>query len=269
VLVLTKLGRIALALAAVAGAALPAAPVAAAKTICVGLVVDARSLGGELSTDCTTVPDGSTGYDVLKAAGHTVGFRQDGLICTIDNRPADGCEATDAIHYWAYFHREAHASSWSYSSEGATTYQPDNGESEGWVWRNGDMAKPANVPYSTICPQAASPHPSAARSTQSARPRATPSASQSPANTAPTTVSRSSAPTPSRPSRPARQHSPSATTQPAHEVPATTSPTAVAAITSPNSDGSSGPPWGLLLGLVVIAGLGGAAAFVWRRRSAE
>src|SRR4051794_13082173 len=58
VFVLSKLGRLSIAALVVAGVALPAAPVAAAKNICVALVVDARSLDGPLSTKCTTVPDG-------------------------------------------------------------------------------------------------------------------------------------------------------------------------------------------------------------------
>ena len=261
--VLSKLGRLSISLLAVAGVALPATPAPAAKTICVGLVVDARSLDGPVSTKCTTVPDGSTGYDVLRAAGHTVGFRQDGIICTIDSRPSDGCAATDAMHYWAYFHREPHSSSWSYSNEGATTYKPENGETEGWVWRDGDMAKPSNVAYTTICPQTSSPTP---------RPSVT---HVSPTST-PTTAATAQSPPAALPSKGAGRHKhhpaavrPRATPSPTPTTDTTSSPpVTIAAVDSTSSDGS-GPPWGLIAGAVVVAGVAGAAALRWRRRGVE
>ena len=259
--VLSKLGRLSIVAFVVTGVALPAAPVTAAKTICVGLVVDSRSLDGPMSAKCTTVPDGSTGYDVLRAAGHTVGFRNDGIICTIDNRPSQGCAATDASHYWAYFHREPGSSSWSYSDEGATTYKPDNGETEGWVWRDGDMAKPQNVAYSTICPQTASPTPRPTVTHAHAGPTITAMSTPTPR---PTTSAHSPARAPEQ-----RQHKARALRRATPRSAATSSPpVAIAAVNSTTSH-SSEPPWGLIVGGVVIVGLGGAAALQWRRRGTD
>lgn len=261
--ILNKLGRVSIAALVVTGVALPAAPVDAAKTICVGLVVDARSLDGPMSAKCTTVPDGSTGYDVLRAGGHTVGFRNDGIICTIDNRPSDGCAATDALHYWAYFHREKDSSSWSYSNEGASTYKPENGETEGWVWRDGDMAKPENVPYATICPQTASPTPRPSVTHEAPSPSATVRATSTPSGSA------SAQPAThhhrrkhhATPTRAAPTTTPTAAT-------ASSPPVTIATANSEPSDGS-GPPWGVIVGAVVVVGLGGAAALRWRRRGVE
>jgi hypothetical protein len=260
-----KLARIAIAAVAAAGVVTPTAPVAAATTICVGLVVDARPLGGPVSADCATVPGGSTGYDVLRAAGHTVGFRHDGLICTIDNRPADGCAATDAQHYWAYFHRKPQSSSWSYSNEGATTYQPDNGATEGWVWRNGDSATPKDVPYTTICPKTASPTPRPSSPPPSASAQPTRSAHPQPVarttkTTSPTAATRRSS---------HQRRSERRTTPPAVDPSPTSTAATVAAITSKPGNGSSGPPWGLIAGAAVIAVFGGAAAGRWRHRGTE
>lgn len=257
---LLKPGRIAIVAVAVAGAVAPTASASAAKTICVGLVVDARSLDGPVSADCAKVPDGSTGYDVLRAAGHTVGFRQDGLICTIDNRPSDGCSKTDALHYWAYFHREPKSSSWSYSNEGATTYKPDNGETEGWVWRNGDMATPKDVSYPTICPQTSSPtpRPSVMHTSSTTMPSATVSA-----------VTPSPAPTQRAHQRATRkEHIPSPPTSPTAAT-TTPPPVTIAAVNSKPHNGSSGPPWGLIVGVAAIAVVGGAAAWRLRRRGVE
>jgi hypothetical protein len=260
VFVLSKLGRLAITGLAVAGVAITANPASAGKTICVGLVVDARSLGGPVSAHCTTVPDGSTGYDVLGADGHTVGFRNDGLICTIDNRPSDGCAAVDAMHYWAYFHREPHSSSWSYSNEGATTYKPENGATEGWVWRDGDMAKPENVPYTTICPQSTSPSPRPAAT--HVTPTTAPATS---ASTQPTTQVHRTANQPRR--RKPHSATASPTVTPALDA-ASSPPVKVAAVQSEPRNGS-GPPWGLIIGAVVVVGLGSAAALRWRNRGAD
>ena len=255
-----KLSRVAIVAVAVAGVVAPTAPAAATKTICVGLVVDARPLGGPAAAQCTTVPDGSTGYDVLRSAGHHVGFRQDGIICTIDNRPADGCAKTDALHYWAYFHREPKSSSWSYSNEGATTYKPDNGETEGWVWRDGDMATPKDVPYSAICPQSSSPSPSPRPTATHATPAAETTASTTP-----------SPPAVQPRHRHAKRQKHTASPTPTATTAATTSspPVTIAAVSSKPHDGSSGPPWGLILGAAAVVGIGGAAGWQWRRREAE
>jgi hypothetical protein len=254
-----KVARIAVVAVALAGVVIPTTSAGATKTICVGIVVDARPLGGPVSADCTTVSDGSTGYDVLRAAGHTVSFRQDGLICTIDKRPASGCAATDGQHFWAYFHRAPRSSSWSYSDEGATTYKPDNGATEGWVWRNNDSATPKDVPYSTICPQSASPTPSS--TPQVPTPQVPTHAATASAVTA--TPSASSDPPSHRPRRKSATASPSA-------GPATSSRTPLAAVRIDRYTPSSpGPPWGLIAGAIAIAVLGGAAAWRWRRRGVE
>src|SRR5581483_730534 len=119
--------------------------------ICVALVVDGRSLGSDVSTACAKVSKGSTGVDVLQAAGHRVTFRNDGLLCTIDGLPKSGCSDVDDSHYWAYFHRAPGSHSWVYSNEGPSTYQPANDSTDGWVYDNGKALKPDNVPYSKIC----------------------------------------------------------------------------------------------------------------------
>lgn len=263
--VLNQLGRLSIAALVLTGVALPAAPVNAAKTICVGLVVDARSLDGPMTAKCTTVADGSTGYDVLRAGGHTVGFRNDGILCTIDNRPSAGCSATDATHFWAYFHRAPGSSSWSYSDEGATTYKPDNGETEGWVWRDGDAAKPQNVPYSTICPQTTSPTPRPTVTHEPAAPTHSVTASPTPRSV---TVAHHSA-QPSAPSDTRKSHRSAHSRAAGPTATATSAPPVAIAAANSTADDGSGPPWGLIVGAAVVVGLGGAAALQWRRRGTD
>jgi hypothetical protein len=164
------------------------------------------------------------------------------------------------MHYWAYFHREPHSSSWSYSNEGATTYKPENGATEGWVWRDGNMAKPENVPDSTICPQSTSPspRPAATHVTPTTAP-ATRAASQ------PTTQVHRTAKQTQRRKPPAATASPTVT--PTLDA-ASSPPVKVAAVQSEPRDGA-GPPWGLIIGAVAVVGLGSAATLRWRNRGAD
>jgi hypothetical protein len=234
----------------------PAAP-AAKPTICVALIVDGRSIGSDVSTSCAKVTKGSTGVEVLEAGGHRVGFRNDGLLCTIDGLPKSGCASVNDTHYWAYFHRAPGASKWVYSSEGSSTYEPVNDSTEGWVYDNGKALTPENVPYAQICKTEASPKPSTTP---------TPHPTAIAASTAAAT------PTPHPSTSPfARHHS-----KPAHHSARPTGATAVATSPSPSTTsaalaGAVPPPsnhhgWlGLLIGLAVVLLLGVAAAVRFRR----
>jgi hypothetical protein len=230
-----------------------------------------------VSSSCVTVAADASGSDVLAKGGHHVTFDKrygDNFVCAIDGRPAGGCHATDSTHYWVYYHRPAHASSWQVSTEGAGTYQPANASTEGWVYDNGASTapRPANVPYSSICRQTAtsSPtptptrtHASTAKATATAKPKATVAA---------TTVT--SPPTPSSSPTSAR-----AVSKPTHTVRAATPLTSPLLSTTP----SSAPPTpvaagepaptkhhGLPTGLVAAIGavvVVGAAAAARSRRS--
>ncbi|MCA0328349.1 MAG: hypothetical protein LCI03_00435 [Actinobacteria bacterium] len=52
--------------------------------------------GGTVRVECVTVPAGSNGYAVLKAAGVSVRARGDGLVCGIDGYPRTECAAAVA-----------------------------------------------------------------------------------------------------------------------------------------------------------------------------
>ena len=243
-------------------------------TICVGLVVDGRALGSDVSTSCAKVAKGATGIDVLQAAGHTIGFRRDGLICTIDGLPADGCAGVDDSHYWAYFHRAAGSATWAYSTEGAATYQPANGATEGWVYDDGTANTPKNVPQTTICPPAtSSPSPSPTHPEHpTTHPKSTSSAPPT-GNAATTTPSGSATSAPRTgghhtPSPHAEPSSPTATPSSTHAPadpsasPSTTS-AALAGSVTPAHPGHGGA--GLILGMIVVLGLGALAIVRFRR----
>jgi hypothetical protein len=266
--------------AAAAGASGAAAAVTSSHpTICVALVVDARSIGSDVSTSCAKVPKGASGLAVLQAGGHRVSFRGDGLLCTIDGLPKTGCAGIDDSHYWAYFHRAPGSTKWAYSSEGPASYQPVNDSTEGWVYDNGKALTPENVPYRRICTTAATPTASASSSPSvkpsSAVPTALPTHTSRPASSPHATVASTPA---------THSHSPSASGRHRSHQPAVAAVATSPAGTDLPSSGPSPLPssvqltggtdtsshgsgrLGLLLGALVVAALG-VAAYLRSRRS--
>lgn len=247
---------------AVAFLAIVSAPQAhAATTICVALVVDNADLGGGVHTSCAKVPQGATGYDVLRAGGHTFTVCSNGVLGTIDGKPADGCHVKDNTHYWSYWHRSPGGSSWTYSDEGAGTYEPRNTSTEGWVWQNGSSRQPTNVPYSSICKPAPTPKPT---------PRATNTAAPRPRGTAPVTQQlppTSSASTSTKPRRVVTSTSGTPTTAATTTSSRATSTPSSTSVAEPTPHSSSGPSPALLAGVGVAAAIGAAAAVrQWRSR---
>jgi hypothetical protein len=263
----------------------------AADTICVALVVDFGDLGAGVDSDCVTVPDGSSGEDVLRAR-HTLGFRpnQPGFVCTIDGWPHEGCSASNGEHYWAYFHRAPGSSAWTYSTAGASGYQPRNSSTEGWVWLTRKDQTPADVAFSSICKTTASPTPKPTSSSPSSGDGggsgsgsgggSSGSGSTSGKSQAATGSSTTSADT-SSDSGPATRADPDPTTTrtrspiqpgPPDELP-TTPPSATTtadAVAAPDADDDDGtPPYGLLAGVVVVGGVGTAAVMRARRNRGE
>jgi hypothetical protein len=252
----------------------------AAETICVALIVDFADLGNGVDSDCVKVQEGSSGEDVLRAR-HTLGFRpnQPGFVCTIDGWPQEGCAASNGEHYWAYFHRAPGSSSWTYSTAGASGYEPRANSTEGWVWLTRKDQTPADVRYSGICAATSSPSP---------RPTTTSRASgggggggggggdaAGRTSTTGATDSADTAVAPTARSRSAETRAGSATDRQGHLSPpptatTTTTPspgaTTTSAVAEPDAtDGASSPPYGLVAGAVVIGGLGAAAVLRARR----
>ena len=272
--------RLAAALAATALAGLgllagPAAPAGAAQP-CVGVVVDARLLGGGVSTGCAE-GDPDSGLEALTMAGYSYAFvpRQPGLVCQVDGAPE--CSRTSTDTYWSYWYRAKGSSTWVYASQGAGSHDPAPGSTEAWVWQDGSRRQPPDIALRTICPQVAST-PTATRTPAPTR-DATKSASPGPDRTR----SASAAASPRRSSsatagaaasgRTSDRPSDSATTGAA---PTSTTATAATATAAPSSrpvsraaeqdDGGGAPPWaGAAIGAGLVAVLGGSALARSRR----
>lgn len=253
---------------------------AASAKICVALVVDARSIGSDVSTSCAKVAKGSTGVQVLQAAGHSLAFRSDGLLCTIDGLPKSGCSAVDDTHFWAYWHRAPGSTTWTYSSEGAATYEPVNASTEGWVYDNGTKISPQNVPYAKICTASAKPSPKATPTPTPSRkashsPQPHVSGPPGPSTSPKPRTSASTSPHPTRNGhRPGSGHStPPASIRPTPDASAslgatpTTSPSSVILAGGSASSGSGGHGvLDLVLVLAVVTVLGAGAVVATRRR---
>lgn len=119
------------------------------------------STGVTVSVDFTAFAQGvqtrcapgapATGVAALQQAGFTpAGTQQYGLafVCRINSLPStsqQSCVRTpSATAYWAYYHANAGATTWTYSTTGASTYKPAQGSIEAWAFGNG--AKPSKSP---------------------------------------------------------------------------------------------------------------------------
>ena len=256
--------------------AVPPAPAAAAEP-CVGVVVDARLLGGGMSTGCAT-GDPDSGLEALTKAGYGYAFvpRQPGQVCQIDGAPA--CSDTSTDTYWSYWWRAKGSSRWVYATEGAATHDPAPGATEAWVWQDGGRREPPDIPLRQICPQVAEPRTSTAAPSPDRTTSRAPSPKQSSAEAAGaatsgrTSSSRSPEPTATptpTPSPTSSTASPSTTSAPADSSPAATPGRTAAASQAAADDGGSAVPWaGVALGGGLIAVFGGAALARSRRGGA-
>ncbi len=264
--------RVAAALCVAAAALLLPAPPVGAGERCVGVVVDARLLGGDVRTGCAKGDPGS-GLEALADAGFRYAFapRQPGLVCQIDGAPQ--CADTSTTTYWSYWYRAKGSRSWVYASEGSGSHDPAPGSTEAWVWQDGGRRTPPDVAQRTICPVAttspgarSSPEPGTAKTStpRMSTPKAsTPTSSSAATGSSPrkTKAARSETPsvTTAPPSSPA-----AATPPPATASPATTPAATPAAASSPVDDG--GTPWtGVAVGAVLVAALAAAAVARSRR----
>jgi hypothetical protein len=133
-----------LALALALAWLLPAAPAAAA---CDGVTVRVERSSGSVVERCVTGATPGTGLQALERAGFRYTFvpGQPGMVCTIDGHP-DPCNDAPEDAYWAYWHADAGATSWNYSSRGGGNRAPSAGGHEAWVFGGGMQRPPSSPP---------------------------------------------------------------------------------------------------------------------------
>ncbi|TDB96959.1 hypothetical protein E1091_08865 [Micromonospora fluostatini] len=109
----------------------------------VTVVVDYGALGGGVQVACAP-GDPATGLAALQGGGFTVtGTQRWGLafICRINGKPTSATEpcinTPPASAYWSYWHASGSGAAWTYSTLGATSYNPAPGTVEGWSFGAG------------------------------------------------------------------------------------------------------------------------------------
>ncbi len=247
----------------------PSAPALAAAKPCVGVIVDGRLAGGDLRTGCA-VGDPDSGLEALTAAGVSYAFvpRQPGQVCQLDGFPE--CSRNSADTYWSYWWRAPGSTRWVYASEGAGSHDPEPGAVEAWVWQEGGKRQPPGIAFRTICPQAVQ---APSTRTPTASPRSSrasgdavplPDLTKSPADLKPTQpLTADPAPTSASASSQAPTPAPSSSSA------STAAPSVTRSAPVSADDESGGPPWvGPVLGLGLVAVLGGAAFARFRRTRA-
>jgi hypothetical protein len=276
----------------------------------VAVVVDFGN-GSSVSTVSKCVPVASNAHDAdaLAAAvgSSNVAYSASGLLCAIDNFPADGVQncgqsvGSGDYDYWSYWHGSS--GSWVYASNGPAEQSissPDD-DVEGLRFQSDEPAnssdpQPSVAPsYAQICNASTEvpPAQAAGPTTTTTTTAATPAAS----SVTPTTAKATPGPDPATTSAPATSPGPRST---GPEATTTTASGGSAHTTTPSSSGSHGAGGGdhgsstvrlsvsasaasqtrsgrgtpsnllpAILIAVVVAGLGGFALFRWRRRPAE
>ena len=277
------LAAVLLGLLAVVG--LPAVPADAAAAKYVGIVIAGKG------SSCVRWHSGITGDAVLNAVA-SVAYRNDGLIVAIDGSPSPA--KADATHYWSYWHDTG--GSWTYSSSGASGYQPKAGSVEGWSFDNGGKkAAPPGAAagglYASLCgakdaPKATAPHRTSTRSSParstatratsrpapSARPAATgtgriaqvPAGQTADASALPSTTSAAAGGT-----KPGATPTPGRSTAASGSAAADPVPSLAHASSVAEKSSSASSPWPALLGvaLVLLLGAGGGWGVLRRRRA--
>lgn len=135
--------RILAVLALVASSFVVTFEASAADCAGVQVVVDFTALGGGVQTGCAA-GDPNTGIKALTDASFTYSYvpRQPGFVCRINLLP-NPCTAPTTSAYWSYWHATP-GGTWTYSTSGAGSHNPEPGTVEGWSFGAGTA--PAATP---------------------------------------------------------------------------------------------------------------------------
>lgn len=146
----------------------------------VSVVVDARGVGGSLSSACDAGGAGDVGSDIVPRAGYPLEYvqRQPGFVCQVSGLPSSDsgpCQRTPpADAYWGLFWSDGKSGTWSYASVGIRGLRIPAGGSIGLAWQDGSGRKvpgiappvassaPASTPTPTPTPSSA-PAPTSGR----------------------------------------------------------------------------------------------------------
>jgi hypothetical protein len=271
-------------------------------TVGVVVAVDLSPWGGAVERGCDAAP--STALAALQADFSVDGTAQygDAFVCRIDGDPTvdqTPCTSTPpASASWSFWYADAGSTSWTYATEGASTFRPQAGSAEAWTFGAAGTVPafaPAAVRATNTSP-AAGGGPGATTTTAppSSPSGATPAPTSPVGPQAPAPTGAGGTPTPTPATDPASPASPAGgagTTRTTAVGGATSSPTTtvppgtpVPSRTGPTGHGRhpiidaapaslhatpAGSPVPLAVGAVLVVAVAGVAgALAWRRRRA-
>ena len=157
--------------------------------MCAGIVIDDGTGGGAPVSQGASVPPGSSDLDLLNAAGDTFTQNDSGLICAINNYPANGLQnclnaAHGLYYYWSYWEGDPTTNTWTYANVGTAEHTVTAGQSyvEGWRYQDPgpdspDATKPSVTPaaaFAQACSGGSRRHPPSGGGTGAGGDRAAP-----------------------------------------------------------------------------------------------
>jgi hypothetical protein len=260
------------------------------------VVVDFAPWGGNIERGCAATL--STGYNAMISAGFTpAGDEDDGpaFICRIDDEPPPSEEACvdtpPASASWSYWHADAGQNVWTYSSQGAMSYEPPPGSVDAWTFGASNPNVQPPFPPSSV--RANNPGPPVTTTTSSGGPTTTEGTTTStssrttsprPSTHTSTTASSETAPTAASTAT-SEARGAGGTKPPSTSAPPSSSSTKTGIAASDRrpgpkivnvsaspaaSEASGGSAVPFLIGAVAIVCLAGAGGFAaWRRRRTE
>jgi hypothetical protein len=130
------------------------APALASSDVCAGIVIDDGNGAAPLQQGAS-VPAGSSDLDLLNSAGDTFTQNDSGLVCAINDYPANGlqnCLKTShgLYYYWSYWEGDPTTNTWTYADVGPAehTVEADQPYVEGWRYQDPGPDSPAATPPS-------------------------------------------------------------------------------------------------------------------------
>ena len=109
------------------------------------VVVNFAPWGGNVERGCAADP--ATGYAALHAAGFTTAGTEDGgpaFVCRVDDEPPpaeQACISTPpASAYWSFWYANAGQNTWTYSPQGAMSFEPRPGSVDAWTFGGTNIA---------------------------------------------------------------------------------------------------------------------------------
>jgi hypothetical protein len=303
------IAALSLPLAGLTALALPISAGAANGQVCMGVVIDDSSGASPAVQTANVTPGTTSDLQAMSTAGDTVTQNNSGLVCAINDYPADGLDTClsakkGQYFYWSYWQGNPDTNTWTYASVGPASHDVSAGQDyvEGWRYQNPGPDNPT-APPPAVSPAVAFAgcQSTSTTTTTSGGGAGSPGGGGSTPSTTPTTASitqpttaPSSGTVPTHPAGGA--HAATTTSSPkalagstSSSVPGSTSSTTSTTAagtgahakngTSPTklaeadtaSRGQSGgdPVLPIVIVALVIMLLGGVAWFRWRRRPAE